>query len=148
MKNVFSLSPPSLISITNIFFLLLYKIYFFFSFSSLFITLYSSYLFYFLLFSFIFFSSLFFSLVIMSYFSYLLPSFSSILLSSQKKISRIYYSLVFFHFSLFSLISPTSSFFIIQYVAEQLRHLDTTIILSVMRARADSQKAPWVKTIM
>ena len=145
MKNVFSLSLPSLISISNIFFLLLYEIYFFFSFSSLLITFYFSYLFSFLLFSFI----IFFALVIMSYSSYLLPPllFYSPLFSTFFS-CILYYSLVFFHFSLFSLLSPTSSFFIIQYVAEQLRHLDTTIILSVMRARADSQKAPWVKTIM
>ena len=149
MKNVFSLSLPSLISISNICFLLLYEIYFFFSFSSLLIMSYSSYLFSFLLFSFIFFCSLFFALVIMSYSSYLLPPllFYSPLFSTFFS-SILYYSLIFFHFSLFSLISPTSFFFIIQYVAEQLRHLDTTIILSVMRARADSQKAPWVKTIM
>ena len=146
MKSVFSLSLPSLISISNICFLLIYEIYFFFSFSSLLITFYSSYLFSFLLFSFIFFCSLFLPLSSCLILPIFFLPFSS--LFSTFFSSILYYSLIFFHFSFFSLLSPTSSFFIMQYVAEQLRHLDTTIILSVMRARADSQKAPWVKTIM
>ena len=103
----FSMSLPSLISISNICFLLLYEIYFFFSFSSLLITFYSSYLFSFLLFSFIFFCSLFFALVIMSYSSYLVPPvlFYSPLFSKFFFFYSILFTRLFSFFSFFTLIS-------------------------------------------